>query len=879
MKKREWLAKSKIKILIAEDSKTQAERLRHLLAEHGFAVAVARDGAQALNLAREQTPTLILSDVLMPGMDGYTLCKQIKSDPKLNEVPVVLMTSLSSPQDVLKGLECGADNFFRKPVEEGHLMARINYILANRELRGRSKAEVTLEVHFAGKTHRITSERQQILDLLISTYEEAYLLGQELRRTQEEITHSNNLLKVLSHVAAELNRSLTEREVAERALSGIAALPEVLASWMMLRQGDGTFRVIAQGERGSAKLPETCAADCSCLQRVLTGELHETTIIRECEWFRKAGSPSAPLRSHLTVPLKCGERPLGVLNIALSGEALADTGGHETFSSVGRQIATALERAQLLHQLDVKVKERTAALEAEILERRRAEEKLQESEERYRFLFENNPRPMWIYDTETLGFLGVNDTAVDFYGYSREEFLGMKIPDLWFPEDAADSLGALSPDYGQAGRPVVHTHRKKDGTVIYVEITSHPLPFGKGNSRLAMINDVTERKKLEEQFLQAQKMEAVGQLAGGIAHDFNNLLTIILGFSEILEGRLTVEPQLQDYVKEIGNAAQRAAALTRQLLAFSRRQVLAPQVLDLNAVVANLEKMLCRLIGEDVELKTALAPDLGRVKADAGQIEQVIMNLAVNARDAMPEGGKLSIETADVELDNNYARTHSEIKPGPHVMLAVSDTGGGMDPETQTHIFEPFFTTKEQGKGTGLGLATVFGIVKQSGGTIFVYSEPGKGSTFKVYLPRVEDVLKAAGPARRAREELRGTETILLVEDEAAVRHLVRETLVARGYNVLEAHTPSHAAQMGEQHAQPIHLMLTDIVMPGMSGKQLADKVASLHPEMKVLFMSGYTDNAVVLHGVLEADTAFLQKPFTPEVLARKVREVLEARS
>ncbi len=879
MKKGERLAKSKIEILIAEDSKTQAERLEYLLVQHGFAVAVAMDGARALDLARERLPDLILSDVLMPEMNGYTLCQRIKSDAKLKEVPVVLMTSLSSPQDVLKGLECGADNFLRKPVEEEHLLARINYILANRELRGRSKAEVTLEVRFAGKTHRITSERQQILDLLISTYEEAYLLGQELRRTQEEITHSNNLLKVLNHVAAELNRSLTEREVAERALSGIAGLPEVLACWMMLRRGEGTFRVIAQGDPGWAKLPETCAADCSCLQRALTGELQETTIIRECEWLRMAGSATASLRSHLTVPLKCGERPLGVLNIALSGEALADPGGHETFSSVGRQIATALERAQLLQQLDVKVKERTAALEGEILERRRAEEKLQESEERYRFLFENNPRPMWIYDLETLGFLGVNDTAVDFYGFSREEFPSMKIPDLWLPEDAADSLGALSPSLGPGGTPVVHRHRKKDGTVIYVEITSHPLPFGKGNTRLAVINDVTERKKLEEQFLQAQKMEAVGRLAGGVAHDFNNLLTIMLGFSEIVEGRLEGEPQLQEYVGEIGDAAQRAAALTRQLLAFSRRQVLAAQVLDLNAVVANLEKMLRRLIGEDVELKTVRAPALGRVKADAGQIEQVIMNLAVNARDAMPEGGKLSIETADVDLDNTYLRTHSDIKSGPYVMLAVSDTGCGMDPETQSHIFEPFFTTKEQGKGTGLGLATVYGIVKQSGGSIFVYSEPGKGSTFKIYLPRVQDALKAAEPARRIGEALRGTETILLVEDEAAVRSLVRAALIAKGYNLLEADLPTEAIRIAEQHAAPIHLMLTDIVMPRLSGKELADKMASLHPETKVLFMSGYTDNTVVLHGVLEADTAFLQKPFTPEVLARKVREVLEARS
>ncbi len=387
-----------------------------------------------------------------------------------------------------------------------------------------------------------------------------------------------------------------------------------------------------------------------------------------------------------------------------------------------------------------------------------------------------------------------------------------------------------------------------------------------------------EHRRLEKQFLQSQKMEAVGQLAGGIAHDFNNLLTIIAGYSQLILDRLPPGDGVREKVEEIKNAGDRAAALTHQLLAFSRRQVLQPQVVDLNQVVANLDKMLQRLIGEDIDLVSLCPPGVGRVKVDPGQIEQVILNLAVNARDAMPQGGKLTIETANIELDESYASTHMAVKPGPYVMLAVSDTGHGMDPETQSHIFEPFFTTKEQGKGTGLGLSTVYGIVKQSGGNIWVYSEPGKGATFKIYLPRVEEAPQPKTEVERPAARLLGTETILLVEDEAAVRLLVRGTLEQSGYSVLDAGSGAEALVMANERTQPIHLLVTDVVMPGMSGREVAEHVTLAHPETKVLFMSGYTDDAVVRHGALESSAAFVQKPFTPDSLLRKVREVLDLR-
>jgi GAF domain-containing protein/CheY-like chemotaxis protein len=387
-----------------------------------------------------------------------------------------------------------------------------------------------------------------------------------------------------------------------------------------------------------------------------------------------------------------------------------------------------------------------------------------------------------------------------------------------------------------------------------------------------------ELSQTQDQLIQAQKMEAIGRLAGGVAHDFNNLLTVIMGRTGLLLAGLGVEKAQRPALELIQATVTRAADLTRQLLAFSRKQVLQPVVLDLNAVVSTMGEMLRRLIGEDIALVTVLNPGLGRVKADPGQVEQVIMNLAINARDAMPRGGRLTLETANVELDAGYARQHPGARPGPHVMLALSDTGGGMDAETQAHIFEPFFTTKGPGKGTGLGLATVYGVVKQSDGTIWVYSEPGRGTTFKVYLPLVEDPVEPAQGDDLAPAPLRGMETVLLVEDEDAVRDLARDVLQASGYTVLEARHGGEALRICAQHPEPIHLMLTDVVMPEMSGRELAQRLAVLRPGVKVLYMSGYTDNAVVHHGVLDPGTVFLQKPFSPTVLTRKVREVLDAR-
>jgi two-component system cell cycle sensor histidine kinase/response regulator CckA len=592
-----------VEILIAEDSPTQSAQLQHILESHDYRVTVARNGRHALALMREGVcaPALVVSDIVMPEMDGYTLCGEIKRDERLGDIPVILLTSLSDSTDIIRGLECGADNFLTKPYDERMLLSRVRYILLNREVRREGRTQMGMEIVFAGQRLVVTPERQQILDLLISTYEMAVQKNLELQRVQEELRT--------------LNESLEE-----------------------------------------------------------------------------------------------------------------------------------------------KVEERTAELVREIAERKLGEEALRAS---------------------------------------------------------------------------------------------------------------------EEQLRQSQKLESVGQLAGGIAHDFNNLLTVINGNSDLLLRRLDDEKQ-RERVEEIKRAGERAAQLTRQLLAFSRKQILQPVVLDLNHVVPDVGKMLRRLIGEGIDLITALDPGLGQVDADPGQIEQVLMNLAINARDAMPKGGKLTIQTANVYLDESYVRTHAAVKPGPYVMLAVSDTGHGMDAETQARIFEPFFTTKEKGKGTGLGLSTVYGIVKQSGGNICVYSEVGRGTTFKIYLPCVGEAAEPHAQAAPQSITPQGVETVLLVEDDEIVRKLAREILELNGYGVLTAADGGEALSLCEHHEGPIHLLLTDVVMPQMSGREVAERATALRPAMKVLYMSGYTDDSIIHHGVLDAGVAFLEKPFTPDAMARKVREVLD---
>jgi PAS domain S-box-containing protein len=631
------------------------------------------------------------------------------------------------------------------------------------------------------------------------------------------------------------------------------------------------------------------------------------------------------------------------------------------------------------------------------------EERLAQNEDGFRLLFMNNPQPMWVFDAESTRFLEVNSAAVEHYGYSRQEFLTMRITEIRPQEDVPRLLEDAAKARSGLRDAGTWKHRLKDGRFIDVEIASDRLTFAGQNAVLVVARDITEqkqaekalqeterkyrsmvedavigifqstpqgrfltvnptmatmlgyespqdllacvndirgqvyvdpkrreefsraleqqgivrnfecqvyrkdgrkiwisasarsvfedgavvryegmneditqRKLLEEQLTQSQKMEAVGLLAGGVAHDFNNALSVITGYSGLLQMQLPADDPLVRYTEEIAKAAHRAAGLTRQLLAFSRKQVIQPVILDLNSLIVEMEKMLRRLIGENIEIFITRDVGLARVKADASQMEQILMNLAVNARDAMLQGGKVTIRTENADLDETYSLQHLHFKPGRYVILSFSDTGCGMDKETLARIFEPFFTTKEPGKGTGLGLSTVYGIVKQNGGYISAYSEPGQGTTFKIYLPQAEGTVQST-PAVRTAEILppRGSETILLVEDEEALRTLARNCLENQGYCVLEAADGNAAIATAEKHSGPIQLLLTDVIMPGMNGRDLADRLTELRPTIKVLYLSGYASDLIAQYGVLDPQILLLEKPFTLRALLIKVQEAL----
>jgi PAS domain S-box-containing protein len=514
---------------------------------------------------------------------------------------------------------------------------------------------------------------------------------------------------------------------------------------------------------------------------------------------------------------------------------------------------------------------------------------LRDSEERFRAMFDSAAIGTGVLDLR--GRVVTSNPALEqMLGYDKDELAGKSAAELTHPDDRERELDLFS-ELARGTREEYRLEKRvlaKSGEVMWAHHTVSLVrdAFTKPKFAIAMLEDITPRKRaederfrLESQLRQAQKMEAVGQLAGGVAHDFNNLLTAIRGYSEFALNRIgDGQPELKKDIEEISKSADRASSLTRQLLAFSRKQLLQPRILQLNDVVSEVDKMLRRLIGEDIEVVTIFGRALGRVKADPGQIEQVLVNLVVNARDAMPEGGKLTIETSNVDVDREHAAAlGGGLLPGRYVMLAVHDTGHGIDAETKARLFEPFFTTKEQGKGTGLGLATVYGIVKQSGGYVVVESEPGKGAAFKVFLNRLEAGVEEVDLVRIDEERPRGSETVLLVEDEDVVRNLVREILDGNGYTVLEARNGAEALELGRRYTSPIHLLVTDVVMPKMSGRELAERLVTIHRETRVLYMSGYTDGAIGQHGVLDPHTELLHKPFTFDALAQKVRKVLDA--
>jgi PAS domain S-box-containing protein len=616
----------------------------------------------------------------------------------------------------------------------------------------------------------------------------------------------------------------------------------------------------------------------SAMDAILTVDEEQRLVVFNAAAERMFGCPAAEA---LGKPL---DRFLPERSRAAYGQLLREIDeaavSGRTMGSVGELCAVRAGGEEFpidatLSQVKVGGRKLSTVIIRDITERQEAERALRESQALFHDFMHHSPALAFIRDSDGR-LVYVNAAYERFFGRSSTDLEGTTLLTV-VPEATARELHALYEQVLTEDRPLQAEQSLPgpDGQPHDCRFYLFPFTDATGRRFLGgLVLDVSDQRNLEEQLRQAQKMDAVGRLAGGVAHDFNNMLAVINGYSEIVLDQLPPDSPLREAIEEIGKAGARAAGLTRQLLAFSRKQIVAPKVLDLNEVVTSVDTLLQRLIGEDITLVSLPAPTPALVRADPAHLEQVIVNLAVNARDAMPQGGILTVEVHTVELDLAYAGEHLEVEPGSYVMLAVSDTGTGMDEATQARIFEPFFTTKEHGKGTGLGLATVYGIAKQSGGAVWVYSELGRGTTFKVYLPRVTDT-KSSADEGTSIVPVTGTETILLVEDDPMVREMVQIALQQNGYTVLAANSPEEAVRLCRELGQPIHLLLTDVVMPGKSGRETAEEVAALRPAVKVLFMSGYTDDAIVRHGVLHAETAFIQKPFALADLMRKLREVL----
>jgi two-component system cell cycle sensor histidine kinase/response regulator CckA len=770
----------------------------------------------------------------MPKMDGFALCKAIRADPSLARVPIVLVSAhYLEEEDRALGARFGANRYVSRTAGLDDIVRAVLDAIDSPVAETIAPPPDDLQDAYLRRiAHQL--ERQATI-------------GAGLAR---QVSLQATALSVLDGLSDSLSRQLDPESALGETLADCLDAAGLSVGTILLRGADNEFTVKAQV--GSAVRHDWAAHDDLFLRAIHRGGLLVPSAAAGSEG--DALLSAMGVASALAVPIVARDEALGILLLASNRTDLAGTEG-ESFVRAARSVSMQLGQALALSRMF---------------------SKLATAEQRYRALLENARDAISILSPDGI-ILEANRGWERIMGAPRTQMVGRNMSEF----APGDAKALRKSEYEKAvaqGGGLVPTMslRRPDGTQVHVEISRTVVDVGGERYVLSIGRDVTDRLRLEEQLRQAQKMEAIGNLAGGIAHDFNNLLSIILSCTDLALDELKPSDRIRDDLEEVKRAGERSADLTRQLLAFSRQQVLQPKVLELKPILAGMEKMLRRLLGEAVELSMLTATRIGKVYADPGQIEQVVMNLAVNARDAMPDGGKVTIETADVDLDSDDV-ARNEVTPGPYVMLAVTDTGIGMEAATRAHIFEPFFTTKEKGKGTGLGLATVFGIVKQSSGHIEVNSEPGRGTAFKVYLPRTQESAQIPPSVPPAAIALRGSETVLLVEDDEKMREVARKILGRNGYNVIEAQNGGEAFLICEQYESKIHLLVTDVVMPRMTGKQLADRVSALRPEMRVLFMSGYVDNSIVRQSVLGAGFAFLQKPITPEVLLRKVREILDA--
>ena len=971
------------KILVVDDRAVNRQLLVSLLGYANHAVIEAADGAEALQVARAEHLDLIITDIVMPTMDGFEFVQKLRADTSAPYTPVIFYSATYIEREARSlARACGVSFVITKPAEPQKILDTVAMALGtkpspatqNKPKEEKSAPMDILAEKFIEKSRVLEAVTLRLAALievgleLASHRDPGFLLqtcchaarkiigakysavgileegGKGLRHVfrsgmTQEVASAAGAPDWTRGVIADIlreKRACRRREItvepAElgfdsghpkiKNLIGVPLLSPHFGAfgWLSLADKLGAEEFSEEDERVALTLSAQIAV--SYENARLSDELsaHSAKLQEEVEQRTRAREAAQAARDYWELTFQTVPDPILIIGedcrITQANHAVSLLTGLLPSQIVGKHCyevlhGTAEARPDCPHQevlrsaavahgeiyeswLNKWFSTTAAPLQAhdgappacvhvfrDITERKLNEEALRKSKEHLALAQNVVEMASWEMDLKT----GSMTWSEGIF-----KLMGLKPPDEPFPianpykyvhpEDRERLQRELSE--AVTSRKPLSTEfrivRLNDNEVRNISIVSKSI-YDKSGDAVRLIgttHDITERKKLEEQLVQAQKMEAVGRLAGGVAHDFNNLLTIILGRGQLAIEKLGPDDPNRESLDEIMKAGDRAAGLTRQLLAFSRRQVLQPRVLDLNAVVTDLSKLLRRLIGEDIQLSTTLARGLGQIKADPGQTEQVIMNLAVNARDAMPRGGQLTIETANVELDENWARSRPYASPGSYVMISVSDTGIGIDDEVKPHIFEPFFTTKEKGKGTGLGLATVYGIVKQTGGNISVYSEPGKGATFKIYFPRIDKRHAADAQILENQIARGGHETILLVEDEASVRKYAKDILQSKGYLVLEAANGQMALDVSRNHQGTIQMMLTDVVMPGMSGRELADRLSPLRPDMKIIFMSGYTDDAIVRHGILGSGVSFIQKPFSPAVMARKIREVLD---
>jgi two-component system cell cycle sensor histidine kinase/response regulator CckA len=882
--------KDKSVILVVDDQPENTELLEAHLVPQGYEVFKAASGEEALKILSGNQIDLVLLDVMMPRMSGFEVLEKIRADKKIRLIPVVMVTALKATEDRIKALEAGCDDFISKPFDRHEILARVKSLLRIKSLHD----EVEAAREFAESVINTVSEPLISLDqdLRVVTVSRSFYdffkvkpeetVGQliyDIGNKQWDIPRLRELLENILPEKTSFDNYEVEHDFAT------IGRRTMLLNARQIEQAIGKERIILlaiEDITARSQLEDLLEESEERYRRIFETATDGIVLLEKREGHIVHANPAA-------------EKMLGYSEAEYIGKMLEDIGIPIDMSDFPA-IMESLNKSGILNYEDVPIKSRSgqdvhadvylvnrAKLAQcnirDITNRKKAEQVLKESEERYRIIFEGAAEGILVADMETRRFRYCNPAICEMLGYAEEELIGLGATDI-HSKESLDHVLAEFEAQARGDRLLVPNLPclRKDGSVIYADIQTTSTVIDGLACNVGFFTDVTKRRQIEAQLHQAHKMEAIGTLAGGVAHDFNNLLTTIIGNADLSLMAMEKDHPLREEIEDIMKAANSAASLTRQLLAFSRKQIVQPEILDLNKLLTGIEKMLVRLIGEDIEILMIPESALWRVEIDPGQMEQVIMNLVVNAKDAMPVGGKLTIETVNIDLDENYFTDHGivEKQPGSYVVLTVSDTGIGMDKEVQEYIFDPFYTTKGIGKGTGLGLSTTYGIVKQNNGFIWVYSEPGQGSTFKIYLPKVKRDVKEMEKEQTIVENLSGSEIVLIVEDDTSIRKLAQKSLQPHGYRVLVAENGEDALRISKEHEGTIDLMITDVVMPKMGGKETAERFQALHPQMKVIYMSGYTDNAILHHGVLAPGLNFLEKPFSPEGLARKVREVLD---